>query len=170
MTASIRIALSRAALFVLLCLCLALAACSTVPNAEEEIAPSTDTREAIASLALEQLDAPYQANAAGPKAFDNSGLTYFAYHGAGAELPRETQAQLDAGKPIDLAEAQPADLLFFRVETANGGDQMLVGLYTQTAEMLMAAPNVQGHTGVSLISLDDEFWQQRLVGVIRLLP
>lgn len=134
-----------------------------------QIAPTSDTRAAIAAYALQQVDAPYQANAVGPDRFDNSGYIYYAYRGAGAALPRATQGQLDAGKPIDLAEAQPADLLFFRVDDATGSDHLLVGLYTDTGEMLMAVPNVGGESGVTLLDLDDEFWAQRMVGVIRVL-
>jgi len=132
-----------------------------------QIAPTSDTRAAIAAYALQQLDAPYQADAVGPSSFDNSGYVYYAYRGAGASLPRESQAQLDAGKPISLAEAQPADLLFFRVDDATGNDVLLVGLYTDTGEMLMAVPNLDGESGVALLDLDDEFWAQRMVGVIR---
>lgn len=134
-----------------------------------QIAPTSDTRAAIAAYALQQLDAPYQANAVGPASFDSSGLVYYAYRRAGASLARETQGQLDAGKPIDLAEAQPSDLLFFRVDDAAGNDRVVVGMYTDTGEMLMAVPDINGESGVSLLDLDDEFWAQRLVGVIRAL-
>ncbi|MES1926798.1 C40 family peptidase [Salinisphaera sp. T31B1] len=139
----------------------------TAPHGE--IALPADTRAAITAYALEQLDAPYQANAVGPDAFDDSGLTYYAYRGAGASLPRETQAQLEAGKPIDLSEAAPGDLVFFRVDTPATGDRLLVGLYRDTGEAILASPAVNGEQGVSLIDLDDDFWQQRMVGVIRVL-
>lgn len=157
------------ALAALLLMALVLAGCSSGPSVEDRIPPTSDTREAVASLALEQLGKPYRDDAAGPKAFDAAGLAAFAYRGAGASLPADAQAQLDAGKPIELTDAKPADLVVFRVETAGGGDRLLVGLYLTTDEMLMATPGVQGEPGVRLLALDG-FWQQRLVGVIRVLP
>ena len=157
-----------------LCLSIAatlfLAACSSAPDRETLIAPTTDSRSAIAAKALETLGSPYRAGASGPKAFDDSGLTRYAYQGAGTSLPRATQAQLDSGKPIELTAAQPADLLFFRVEDGRGEDTLVVGLYMRDGEMLMASPGFGAKSGVALFDTDDEFWQQRMVGAVRQLP
>lgn len=144
-------------------------ACSSAPNTDRLIAPTTDSRQAIAAKALEALASPYRTGASGPTAFDDSGLVHYAYQGAGASVPRDTQAQLDSGKPIELAAAKPADLLFFRVQDSQGSDRLIVGLFTQAGEMLMASPGLGGKSGVALFDTDDEFWQQRLVGVVRQL-
>jgi len=144
--------------------------CSSAPNTDRLIAPTTDSRTAVAAKALEALGAPWRPGANGPKAFDDSGLVHYAYQGVGASVPRDTQDQLDSGKPIELAAAQPADLLFFRVADNRGRDRLLVGLFIQTGEMLMASPGLGGESGVALFDTDDEFWQQRLVGVVRQLP
>jgi cell wall-associated NlpC family hydrolase len=157
-------------LLVLFLAALWLAGCSSGPDVDRLIAPTTDTRTAIAAKALEKLGADYRTGASGPAAFDDSGLAYYAYRGAGATLARETQAQLDGGKPIELAAAQPADLIFFRIEDGQGNDQLVVGLYTRAGEMLMASPGFGGESGVALFNTDDEFWQQRMVGVVRQLP
>ena len=145
----------------------------STPGDTGQIAPTTATRRAIAAAALEQLGVAYRADAAGPTAFDNSGLTYFAYRRSGTALPRDVQAQLQAGKPVELAQAQPADLVFFRAETRNGRDRLLVGLYTRPGEVLMASPGVRGHVnaGVKRLDIDnDDYWSQRQVGVIRVIP
>lgn len=157
-------------LLVLIGAALLLLGCSSTPNTDRLIAPTTDSRKAIAAKALQALGSPYRAGAHGPSAFDDSGLVHYAYQGAGATVPRATQAQLDSGKPIELAAAKPADLLFFRVENNQGNDRLLVGLYTQPGEMLMASPGLDGESGVALFDTDDDFWQQRLVGVVRQLP
>ncbi|WP_353220506.1 NlpC/P60 family protein [Salinisphaera sp. S4-8] len=173
MTASIRMATALRAYcpILVVALLLALAGCSSAPRgSEQDIPPTTATRTAVADAALQMLGSPYQAGAAGPQAYDDSGLVYAAYRSVGAALPRDLQAQLDTGKPIELVEAQPADLLFYRVEDSQGGDRLVVGLYTQAGEMLMANPGFGASPGVALFDTDDDFWQQRLVGVVRQLP
>ena len=150
---------------------LAGAGCSSAPrSSDHEIAPTTDTRTAVADAAMQSLGSAYRGGATGPRAYDDSGLVYAAYRSVGAALPRDIQAQLDTGKPIELAQAEPADLLFFRVEDSQGGDRLVVGLYTQPGEMLMANPGFGGKSGVALFNTDDEFWEQRLIGVVRQLP
>ncbi|MES1945879.1 cell wall-associated hydrolase (NlpC/P60 family) protein [Salinisphaera sp. C84B14] len=163
-------ALSATLLILIGAVALMLAGCSSSPS-KNEIPPTTDTRAAVADAAIEALGRPYQAGATGPQAYDDSGLVYAAYQSVGAALPRDIQAQLDTGKPIELVEAEPADLLFFRIENSQGDDRLLVGLYTQAGEMLMANPGVSGaNSGVALFDTDDDFWAQRLVGVVRQLP
>lgn len=159
-----------------LAVCLLIPGCARVPtkptdqHGPSQIAPTTATRRAIVAAALEQLDSTYRANAAGPSAFDDSGLTYFAYHQAGAQLARTAREQLDTGKPIEMTQAQPADLVFFRIDTRDGSGRLLVGLYIRPGEVLMASPGAKDTTGVTLLDTDDGYWQQRQVGVIRVLP
>lgn len=135
-----------------------------------QIAPTTATRRAIMAAALAQLGTPYRANTAGPSAFDDSGLAYFAYHQAEARLARTAREQLDAGKPIEMAQAQPADLVFFRIETRDGGDRLLVGLYVRPGQVLVASPGANDTNGVTLLDASAGYWQQRQLGVIRILP
>lgn len=145
-----------------------LAACSGASDTQRLIAPASDLRTEIARIALERIGSPYQAAGSGPDRFDDPGLAYYAYREAGATLPRNRDAQLDSGKPIDLSQARPADLLFYRVENERGDDRLLVGLYTRSGEMVMAAPPItNGEPGVQRFDTDDAFWSQRLVGVIQ---
>jgi cell wall-associated NlpC family hydrolase len=64
------------------------------------------------SFALAQLGKPYQWGAAGPNAYDCSGLVYAAYAAAGIHIARTTfQWYLD-GPQVSLDQIQPGDLLF----------------------------------------------------------
>lgn len=64
--------------------------------------------------ALAQLGKPYQFGAAGPDAFDCSGLTMAAWATAGIPLPHLASAQAAAGRPesINLSRAVTGDLVF----------------------------------------------------------
>jgi cell wall-associated NlpC family hydrolase len=73
-----------------------------------------------ARYALRQLGKPYVFGAAGPGAFDCSGLTMAAWASQGVQLPHYTAGpatpdwQLTRGspEPVDLSQAQAGDLVF----------------------------------------------------------
>jgi cell wall-associated NlpC family hydrolase len=74
-------------------------------------APGAAVATAI-SFALDQLGKPYRWGAAGPNAYDCSGLVYAAYAAAGIHIARTTfQWYLD-GPQVPLDQIQPGDLLF----------------------------------------------------------
>jgi cell wall-associated NlpC family hydrolase len=77
-------------------------------------APSPDATAAIRA-ALAQVGDAYVSGAAGPDAFDCSGLTSYAYAAAGRTLPRTSsgQAQIEGGTRIGRSELQPGDLVFY---------------------------------------------------------
>ena len=159
------------------------AACSSVPKsgaaarppqatqAGESLSQASPARHTLASVALAQVGDTYARQSAGPDQYDDTGLTYYAYRQNGRTLPRSLQGQLDAGKPIELATAAPGDLLFFRVDSQNGQGQLTVALLADTRTGVIALPGTaeQGG-GVKKINISDAYWQQRLVGVSRVLP
>lgn len=73
----------------------------------------TDTRSAVIDAAKTHLGKPYVYGAAGPDAFDCSGLVQVAFASAGRNLGRTTVDQESAGTTISVAEAQAGDLVFW---------------------------------------------------------
>jgi cell wall-associated NlpC family hydrolase len=74
-------------------------------------APSHAAATAIA-FAVRQVGKPYQWGAAGPNAYDCSGLVFAAYATAGIQIARTTFGwQLD-GPTVPLSAIEPGDLLF----------------------------------------------------------
>lgn len=65
------------------------------------------------TFALAQLGKPYVFGAAGPTAYDCSGLTMTAWAAAGVLLPHYTVAQAELGTPVaDVSLLRPGDLVF----------------------------------------------------------
>lgn len=64
-------------------------------------------------VACQQVGDPYVWGAAGPDAFDCSGLTQYAYKAAGISLTHFTGAQWNEGRPVSRTDARPGDLIFF---------------------------------------------------------
>lgn len=77
-------------------------------------------------IAVHQKGDPYRYGAAGPKAFDCSGLTFFAYRKAGFKhLPRSSAAQAHFADRIKRSHMKRGDLMFFY----DGGGVYHVGVY-----------------------------------------
>ncbi|MGE5225725.1 MAG: C40 family peptidase [Planctomycetaceae bacterium] len=75
------------------------------------------TRASAATIALaaarSALGAPYVYGAAGPGAFDCSGLTMWAYAQAGVAMPHSASAQYAAFPRVSLSALRPGDIVYY---------------------------------------------------------
>ena len=75
-------------------------------------APSGGASAAI-SFARAQLGEPYRWGAAGPDAWDCSGLTMRAWQAGGTSLPHYSVGQYETSTPISVGQLRPGDLVFW---------------------------------------------------------
>jgi cell wall-associated NlpC family hydrolase len=66
-----------------------------------------------ASVALHQVGDPYRYGAAGPSAFDCSGLMQYSFRKAGIRIPRTSSAQAGRAHHIAKSRLRRGDLMFF---------------------------------------------------------
>jgi cell wall-associated NlpC family hydrolase len=105
-------------------------------------APSPAVAAAIA-FALRQLGKPYRWGAAGPDAYDCSGLVYAAYAAAGIQIARTTfQWRLD-GLQVALSQIQPGDLLFSAGSDGTAADPGHVVMYLGGSRVIQAPQSGQ---------------------------
>jgi cell wall-associated NlpC family hydrolase len=96
--------------------------------------PATSPGAAIAvRAALSQVGKSYRFAAAGPDAYDCSGLTMWAWSQAGVSLPHYSKAQFDSLPHVPLDALQPGDLVFFYSSVSH------VGVYIGGGQMVDAA-------------------------------
>ena len=81
-------------------------------NANPGVAPTKAARIAL-NAALAQVGKPYVWGAAGPNAFDCSGLLTFAWAKAGIGLPHSSAEMARVTKPIPFSKMRPGDLIFY---------------------------------------------------------
>jgi peptidoglycan DL-endopeptidase CwlO len=87
-------------------------AVAAVPAAP--VGPSPAVRSATAlAKAMSKIGSPYRWGAAGPSAFDCSGLVSWAYKQVGVSLPHSSNAMSRIGKAVSRSQLQPGDLVFF---------------------------------------------------------
>ena len=80
----------------------------------EPAAPAGGGAAQAIDYANDQLGKPYVWGAAGPAAFDCSGLMQQAWKTAGADIPKYSRAQYQqGGSKVPMAQAQPGDLVFW---------------------------------------------------------
>ena len=106
---------------------------SSVP-ARPAPAPNASAQTAV-DAALSQVGKPYQWGAAGPDAYDCSGLTMWAWAQAGVALPHNSGMQQGSITPVSQSDLQPGDLIFFgspvhHVAMYIGNGQMVEAPYT----------------------------------------
>jgi len=75
--------------------------------------PATGDVRKVLDYAFAQLGKPYVYAAAGPDAFDCSGLTMMAWRQAGVYLPHSSRMQYDQGRKVAKSDLQPGDLVYF---------------------------------------------------------
>jgi cell wall-associated NlpC family hydrolase len=92
-----------------------------LPDGSTVMAPNETAASAVRH-ALTQLGVPYRWGGEAPGvAMDCSGLTQWAYHEAGLDLPRLAQEQ-DIGRPVARGSLRPGDLAVW-----DGHVAMIVG-------------------------------------------
>ena len=133
---------------------------------EGSIPETTDARLRVTNNAVAQLGAPYKYGGYDRTGFDDSGLVYFSYGEAGYRLPLEHEGQIRSGKPAQFADAEPGDILFYRLDDGSG-NSLHAGVYLGNGQMVHAS--LRRDEVVSDI-VDNPFWFQRLVAVIKVLP
>ncbi|MGN1183145.1 MAG: NlpC/P60 family protein [Faecalibacillus sp.] len=66
----------------------------------------------VVGAAYSRLGCPYKWGAAGPNAFDCSGLVQWCYAKAGKSLPHSSGALASCGTKVSISSAQPGDILW----------------------------------------------------------
>jgi cell wall-associated NlpC family hydrolase len=109
---------------------------------------------AAVQFAMAQVGDAYVYGAAGPDAYDCSGLTMAAWAAAGVALPHSSSAQYGSGPHISASALQPGDLVFYYSPISH------VGMYIGNGMIVHAA---NPGTGVAVAGL----YSMPYVGAVR---
>ena len=115
--------------------------------APPEAVPGGGAPEAatVIQAALSRIGSPYSWGAAGPNAFDCSGLVMWSFQQAGIALPHSSQALAHGGQPVSMDQMQPGDLVTFYSDASHVGiyigDGMMVHASTYGTPVRVAPVN-----------------------------
>ncbi len=134
-------------------------------------APVESVNRSLASQELETLfrteaelwaGTPHVWGGNSRKGIDCSAFTKTVYKDVLAiPLPRTTRDQVKVGAPVQPADLQVGDLVFYRIDPSTRH----VGIYVGNNEMMHASKS----EGVTISSIDSDYWQKRFWTVRRIL-
>ncbi len=95
--------------------------------------PGSGAGSTAVQAALTRLGDPYVWAAAGPDAFDCSGLVMWSFQQAGIFLPHSSQALAAGGQPVSMDQMQPGDIITYYSDASH------VGMYVGDGMMVHAS-------------------------------
>jgi cell wall-associated NlpC family hydrolase len=136
----------------------------SVPDPMSRELGSQVALHAVASHALNYLDAPYRLGGTDPRTgFDCSGLVVHVFRNTlGLTLPRTARQLASVGEAIERTALQPGDLVFFNTR---GAPFSHVGIYLGDAKFIHAP---RPRARVRIDSLDDPAFSRTFQGARRI--
>ena len=134
----------------------------TEPDGADEPSEPGEPVTGVAAAAQAQLGKPYRYGAAGPDAFDNSGLLYYCYREAGITVPRRTGDLYNQGTAVEKDALQPGDAVFFWSE--NEGNPEFAAIYIGDGICIAAR---QEDKPVSELNMTYPYFEEHYVGARR---
>lgn len=107
----------------------------------------SERQHSVLEYACAQTAKPYVYGAAGPNAYDCSGLTMMAYAQAGVSLPHRAIIQSGMGRSVSESDLRPGDLVFYYSPVSH------VGMYIGDGKIVNAANPGAGVTIYPLHSM-----------------
>jgi cell wall-associated NlpC family hydrolase len=111
----------------------------STPRVSLSDVPASGRAQVAVQTALDQIGDPYSYGAAGPDAFDCSGLTMYSWQAAGVALSHSSSVQSTQGTPVSLSSLMPGDLVFYYSPVSH------VGMYIGGGRIVHAP-----HTGTTV--------------------
>ena len=116
----------------------------------------------IVSTAKDLMGVAYVFGGTTPKGFDCSGLLQYVFKMNGLSIPRLADEQYQLGRSAQKHQLSAGDLVFFTTYTSGVSH---CGIYIGDGKFLHASSS----RGVTINSLDDEYWRTRFVGAKKLV-
>jgi probable lipoprotein NlpC len=135
---------------------------------EEKAAAFGDARLRVLAAARTYENTPYRYGGLDRRGLDCSGFIYLSFKDAlNIAVPRNAAGLYSWAEKIQIENARPGDLVFFKTDT--NGSISHVGIYLGDRRFIHAASDGP-KTGVIYSSLDERYWSQTYAGAGRALP
>lgn len=126
--------------------------------------PVSEARQRVIGTATALLGTPYKYGGTTPAGFDCTGYVQYVFRkAAGLSLPRTSIDQIQSGEPLRPTQAQPGDLVYFRID---GKKDLHLGIYLGDGRFIHA-PSSGG--AVNVQSMGTEYWRTRFLGARQVL-
>ncbi|MDO5517182.1 MAG: C40 family peptidase [Clostridium sp.] len=128
-----------------------------------EITPNSAVMNEIVQNSYNFLGNSYVYGAEGPSCFDCSGFVQYLFNSYGFNLSRTTYDQINDGEPVDKADLEEGDLVFFK--SYNEYAPTHVGIYIGDGNFIHASSG-KGYVTISSLNnqyYTDNYWASRRI-------
>jgi cell wall-associated NlpC family hydrolase len=135
------------------------AAATAVAGASQQAVSGLAASSVVRTMllaALSRVGMPYVWGAAGPAAFDCSGLVQWSFAQAGVVMPRVAADQARTGPAVPVSQLQPGDLIFYHTDPTAPDYISHVAIYLGGGKMIQA-PEPGQFVEVVPVDLGDGF-------------
>lgn len=161
----------RIALLVLFTICTAnlIPVCAQTRAKKQIAADTLNPIESLVSFATKHLHVPYRSGGASKKGFDCSGFVRYCFGKWDISLPHSSAAQAKKGTTIEVEDAKPGDLIFFKGHSSKDKNIGHVGIITEVNQSYVRFIHSAWNGGIRYDLLDADYYKKRFVAIKRLI-
>jgi cell wall-associated NlpC family hydrolase len=130
---------------------------------------STQSVESLILFAKKHLNYPYRSTGSSPKGFDCSGFVRFCFKKLSITLPHSSAAQSNYGSEVDMNNAKPGDLIFFKGQSTKTSRIGHVGIITEVSPSSIQFIHSAFKGGIRYDMLHADYYKKRFVAIRRLI-
>jgi cell wall-associated NlpC family hydrolase len=135
---------------------------------QEAASDTLNSIESLISFASKHLHVPYRLGGSSKKGFDCSGFVRYCFKKWDILLPHSSEAQARHGEKVELTEAKPGDLIFFKGQSTKTSRIGHVGIITEVTPSSLRFIHSAWKGGIRYDVLSASYYQKRFVAIRRL--
>jgi cell wall-associated NlpC family hydrolase len=141
-----------------------------VPKSREAATDTLNPIQSLVSFATRHLHIPYRSGGSSKKGFDCSGFVRYCFNHWNIVLPHSSAAQAEHGEAVELDDARPGDLIFFKGNSTRSKRIGHVGIITEVAPGYVKFIHSAWKGGIRYDLLNAAYYSKRFVAIKRMLP
>lgn len=125
--------------------------------------------QSLVSFATQHLHIPYRSGGSSKRGFDCSGFVRYCFNHWNITLPHSSAAQAEHGETVELDDAKPGDLIFFKGNSTKSKRIGHVGIITEVAPGYVKFIHSAWKGGIRYDLLNAAYYSKRFVAIKRMM-
>lgn len=138
-------------------------------KASEAAADTLNPIQSLVSFATRHLHIPYRSGGSSKKGFDCSGFVRYCFNQWNITLPHSSAAQAEHGEAVELDDAKPGDLIFFKGNSTKSKRIGHVGIITEVTPGYVKFIHSAWKGGIRYDLLNAAYYSKRFVAIKRMI-
>lgn len=139
------------------------------PGPPTAAADSLNPIQSLVNFATQHLNIPYRSGGSSKRGFDCSGFVRYCFNHWNITLPHSSAAQAQHGEAVELGDAKPGDLIFFKGNSTRSQRIGHVGIITEVAPGYVKFIHSAWKGGIRYDMLNAAYYSKRFVAIKRMI-